>query len=122
MAVTGVAAVANAGDLASAVGRVGHPPEASLEQRIAAAEENIELIDKDLYTVQRRLEAEERARQLAVESEKDERVNGLQALRRAIDQETAQALPFSLFGVTWLALGLILSSTSVELAKWLGAR
>jgi len=85
---------------------------------LAAVERNIKFIDDDLGKVESALDAERRAREIAVRDEKDERVQAVESVKNSIKEATAKTLPFSMFGVIWLALGVFLSGTSPELERW----
>lgn len=107
------------GGTARVTQRAGPPgPDASIEDRLTTAEKNIKFIDDDLGRVESALDAERRAREIAVRDEKDERIQAIDSIKNAMKEAAAKTLPFSMFGVVWLALGVFLSSTSVELERW----
>jgi hypothetical protein len=45
-------------------------------------------------------------------------VQAVESVKNSIKEATAKTLPFSMFGVIWLALGVFLSGQSPELERW----
>ena len=60
-------------------------------------------------------------RQQAVAIEAAERAQGHSNLADRLKKATTESIPFSLFGLLWLAVGVFLSSTSMEVACWMKA-
>lgn len=115
--ITGVAAVVLAGDIVSAHATVGSAPDASVDQRLRLLEDLARTISKNLFDLGNELNAEKQERQRAQAAERAERLAAEESFRKASREVVSKTLPFSMFGVTWLAIGVILSSTSVELAR-----
>jgi len=116
--ITGVAAVGQAGNVSKAHGAVGITPDATVDQRLRFLEDLVGTMSNSLYNLGNELDAEKRERQRAQAAGRAERLAAEESFRKASREAVAKTLPFSMFGVIWLALGVVLSSTSVELAHW----
>lgn len=114
-AAIGVSVAIAAGSLKT---RVPADPSASLKDRVKALEANLHHVDTDLADLQQRVSVEGRDREAADRQERAAREAADKALEQKMTQAATGSFTFSLFGVVWLAIGLVLSSTSVETAKW----
>jgi hypothetical protein len=115
----GVGMVAALGVSARLTIRAKTDPVAPIETRVKALETNLGRIDEELGQVHRAVDSERTARTQALQAETDARTQADARLDRTLEEISTGSLTFSLFGVVWLAVGLVLSSTSVEVAKWM---
>ena len=90
-----------------------------MSARLSALERNFELIDGELAVTQAAVDQERRDRMEADTIEGSARESSIQSLDRRLEETSTGSFTFSLFGVVWLAVGLALSSTSVEVARWM---
>ena len=117
----GVGAATATGSGTLARGYVGPGHSASVEVRLSALEQHAHALMVELDSVRGTVEAERRERQQAVAIETAERSRGHSDLADQLKKATTESIPFSLFGLLWLAVGVFLSSTSTEVACWMKA-
>lgn len=96
------------------------PPGASIEDRIRSIERNFELLDRTVITLQQEFDKAERSRTQAQKEERAARIAELRSLNEKLELTETGGLDISLGGLVWLAVGLILSTASPELATWFG--
>ena len=119
--IEGVGAATQTGSVTSARGYVGPGHSASAEVRLSALEQHAHALRVELDSVRGTVEAERRERQQAAAIEAAERSRSHSDLANQLKKATTESIPFSLFGLLWLALGVVLSSTSPEVACWMKA-
>jgi hypothetical protein len=95
----------------------GISSEAPLQERVAALEVNLTTLKDEQGDISKRLQEEERKRDEAVTSERRAREEFDQQLNRRLQELGAGNLHLEWLGVIWLLIGVILTTTSSELAK-----
>ena len=106
-------------DIGSAFGTVGPAPTATIEERVAILEKNVNQIHLLIHETQRKLDQEAQVRQSALESEQREREVGDSKNKQLLEEAAAGGLYLETTGVFWLAFGIILATASNEFAKLL---
>lgn len=96
------------------------PPDASLEDRIRSIEINFDTLDGTVIALQQQIDEAERTRAQVLDEERTIRRTEILAVRQKLELTETGGLDISLGGLVWLAVGLILSTASPELAKWCG--
>ena len=117
----GVGAATATGSAILARGYVGPGHSAAVEVRLFGLEQHAHALMVELDSVRGTVEAERRERQQAAAIEAAERSRGHSDLADQLTKATTESIPFSLFGLLWLAVGVFLSSTSTEVACWMKA-
>lgn len=117
----GVGAATATASAALSRGYVGPGHAASYEARISALEQHAHHLMVELDRVWGTVAADRLERQQAVAIEAAERAQGHSNLADRLKKATTESIPFSLFGLLWLAVGVFLSSTSMEVACWMKA-
>ncbi len=99
--------------------RRGVPPGASIEQRVAALQENFDLLQSELDS--KLLEVKKRLAELdqSVRQEERERSIGDSKTLKQLEEVAVGGLKLEAVGVIWLALGVLGTSIPVELAAML---
>jgi len=120
VSLSGAAAMGITGFAARLTVRAPTNPLAPVADRLHALEENFRHIDKELGQAHAAVDQERRDRTDSVKTEAAAREQADQDLLAKVREVSTGSFTFSLFGVSWLAAGLVLSSTSVEVAKWIG--
>ncbi len=118
LSVGGVAASTSVGSVKATV-RAAMKPDAPLEERLVAVERNLQYIDQDVRQVERELREESHTRAEADRAETSARTSADESLGRQLAEAAAGSVHFSMFGLVWLAVGMVLSTIAPELAKWL---
>jgi len=107
------------GVTASGHGMARPPPNASIEQRVAALEANVQSVSNLVHATRNEFESEITAQKKALDEERRERNREDAGIRELIDQAVAGGLTLEAMGLVWLVVGLLLSTTSTEMAKLL---
>lgn len=94
-------------------------PEAPIEVRLSAIEANLSTLNSRFDHTQRGLDKEIREIRSKIYEEELLRQNEDQITSKKLEAAHTGGLRISAVGLVWLSFGLILSSTSVELAKYL---
>ena len=122
VAVTGVAAMGEAGDVMSAFGISGLAPGAPIEQRVELLERHVSRIQMhDLPEIRKeQREGEQRVvTQLRdVEGRMDQRISVSDA---KLTDASVKDLPLEWVGVILLLIGMALSTAAPEIAGWFGS-
>jgi hypothetical protein len=89
---------------------------------LAAAEYNIGHLRKEIDAAYDRLDEETSARVAAVAQETEQRTVGDRQLADRLQAASTGGLHVPLIGALWLLTGVILSTSSPELEKWLNGK
>lgn len=95
------------------------PPEASIEDRLAALEANVKSLKTEQAETAEELQEETRKRFEAVDSERRKRESAVIDIRSKLNTLGAGGLHLEWAGVFWLVLGVILATIPSEIAGWL---
>jgi len=119
VAVSGAALMASA---ASLHGRARVTPKAgaTLDERVDRLERNAGNVDAELDELHRKADAEQQERKQADQAEASERKGSVTAVEERLKKAATGSVPFSLVGVWWLAVGVVLATASQELAQSIG--
>lgn len=98
----------------------GVPSDAPLPERVTALEANLTTLKDEQGDISKRLQEEEKKRDEAVTSERRAREESDQHLNKKLQELGAGNLHLELLGVIWLVIGLILTTTSSEIASAFG--
>ena len=88
---------------------------ASLEERVAILEKNLEQSNLAIHQAQRRLDDESARKARAVESERQYRETADDKNRQLLEEAMAGGLHLEAIGVLWLFVGIILATASSEI-------
>jgi hypothetical protein len=92
----------------------------NLEDRVAALEAELRELDVRQDETRHFVEKEIRDRQSALEAERQARMKEEEDIRTKLELSDTGGLNLSVTGLVWLAVGLCLSTASVEIARALG--
>lgn len=112
---TGAGSISASGSAKISVWR-GVAPDATLEVRVAAIEANLETLRSELAETAKQLQEETRNRTEALDSERHARESSVCALQTQLDTFGAGGLHLEAAGLFWLVLGVVLATTSTEVA------
>jgi hypothetical protein len=101
-------------------GSIRPGPGVPLDVRIAALEAQADAIQQNIHTVTDAIAKERADRIDSQEREASARSEEISQLRQKASEAIAGSPWSSIFGIGWLAVGVVLGGTSNELAKWLG--
>jgi hypothetical protein len=101
---------------------IGLPPNPTLDQRVDHLERQMKAHDDRIDAVDVRVEAEEKARSVAVASERSARESAVSALDEKIKDVEVGGLDLSLFGVFFLFVGVVLTTATPEVCWLLNCR
>lgn len=104
---------------ASVKGSVGVPPDASIEDRLAALEANIKSLKAEQAETGKELRKETGKLIEALDLERRMRESGVMEIRNLVNTLGAGGLHLEWAGVLWLVLGVILTTIPSEIAGWL---
>jgi len=93
-------------------------PAAPIEERVNALTRNVERMNERLIQTQKENDAELRKHSESLHQERQVREKGDDKLRQLMEAAETGGLDISLIGLVWLAVGLILSTASPEIAQW----
>ena len=113
---TGVAAASSSGK-ARAKARWPIDPNASDEFRLAAVEKNLSKIDEDLDAAFAEIDKVEGELKARIREECERRGAAISAIRREFEEVAVGNSSVLLFGVVWLAAGVLLATWAPEIAK-----
>ena len=94
-------------------------PQATIEERLVALEQNFCFIDRELDQLERTTTTERTERVSADTAEAAARIRADDGIKEHFAEVAAGTVSVSLFGVWSLAAGVLLGSGSAELGKWL---
>lgn len=97
----------------------GVPPDASIEDRLAALEANVESLKTQQAETDKELQEETRKLIEAADSERRMRESAVIDIRRQLGTLGAGGLQLEWAGVFWLILGVVLATAPSEIAGWL---
>ena len=102
----------------------GHPPvsagpEASIETRVQALEENLQIVHDRVSQTQNEMDQGFRKYSEALKQEEQVRDKEDQNIRAKLEATETGGLYISAMGAFWLFVGVTMSTVPVELAKWL---
>jgi hypothetical protein len=112
---TGVVGICSAGSVKASVWR-GVPPNASVEDRLAALEKNLTTLRTELADTEKRVEEEARKQDAAVASERRARELSTKEIKKQIETLGAEDLHLEAVGLVCLILGVSLATASTEIA------
>jgi hypothetical protein len=115
----GVGEAVGLGDAYRLHGTVRLPANATLEQRVALLEQQIQHVAVDVVNVDNRVQTEERARARAVQDESATRAQADEQLREAIKGLEIGSIDLTLFGLLWLFVGMVMTTGTPELCMLL---
>lgn len=96
-----------------------NPPDASLDARITAMEENLKRVNERVDRTKDLLRQEVCNREDALNLERQAREKENQELSQKLEMSETGGLHISAMGLMWLALGLIMSTVTNEIVSWL---
>lgn len=102
---------------ASAFGTSGPAPTATLEERVAILEKNVNQTNALIHETQRKLDQESQQRQHELTAEKREREDGDNKNKQLVEEAAAGGLYLEITGAFWLAFGITMATASNEFAK-----
>jgi hypothetical protein len=102
---------------ARAHGNVRLPPDATIEQRLRALEEQIENLSHAVHDNLATLDERTINQEKALKEEQRERRSEVESARKLIDVAVAGDLGFEIVGLLWLSLGLVVSTFAPEIAN-----
>ena len=94
-------------------------PDATVEARIEALEENLKYIHERIDQTQKEITEKDRAHVQALKQERQIRVKEDQDLRGKLEATEIGGLSISAMGAAWLFVGVTMSTVSQELFLWL---
>jgi hypothetical protein len=115
--VVGSAATMAGAGAVTAYGTVSLPPTASLEERIAALEQDRQRTWALMGEIQGRMEQEARVRKSELESERGERTVQDEKTRKLLEEAAVGGLYLEITGIAWLLIGVICATASSEIAN-----
>jgi len=108
------------GGKARAYGTHGPGENPTVDSRLAALERNIASIHERITSVERDIEDEVRKAADALATEARARETEDRSIRERLETTSTGGIHISAIGTVWLLFGVLMSTASVELAKWLG--
>ena len=93
-------------------------PAAPLETQVTALNRNVERLKERLDEMERHVDSELSKHSEEFRKEKQEREEGDKNLGKVLEAAETGGLHISLMGVFWLAMGLLLTTFSTEIAQW----
>jgi hypothetical protein len=120
ISLSGAAVATATGRPARIMVRAPMDPSGPWDVRLKALEQNFKHLDQELGQVEMAVHEERALRAAAIKQEAQTRTQADDAISKKLEDVATGSFTFSLFGVIWLAIGMVLGSTSTELAKWIG--
>ena len=114
---TGAVAQANATCSARATVRWPIDPNIDDSMRIEALEKNLAKIDEDINALFRELDQHAAAARERSLNEENMRAQAVADVRRELIEASVGNFPVLVFGAVWLAVGVVLSTWALEIAK-----
>ena len=96
------------------------PADASLERRVESLEEMLSIVRDQALQAERKTAETLRQHSEALDQEKQTRAEDDRAIREKLADAQVGGLHVSAMGVTWLLIGLVLTTGSIEFAHWFG--
>lgn len=103
----------------SGFGTVTSSATASLEDRVAMLEKNLNQTNLAIHQAQMRMDEEKQKQAAALESERHGRETGDEKNEKLLQEAMAGGLHLETIGVLWLFCGITLASASIEISRWL---
>lgn len=100
----------------------GVPDGSVTEAKIELLEKNLTLLRDSFHGFQQQSEQNLKRQTMALDQETQARAADSVAIREEIASVQLAGLHVSLVGLVWLLVGLCMSTTSIELARWFGHR
>lgn len=100
-------------------GSVSAGPGATIEARVQALEENLQIVHDRVSQTQNEMDQRFRKYSEALKQEEQVREKEDQNIRAKLEATETGGLHISAMGAFWLFVGVIMSTVPVELAKWL---
>jgi len=94
----------------------GIPPNASLEDRVAAVEQNLSTLRTELANAEKEIQNEARQRTESIAAERRARETAMSEMQAQLEGMGAESLHVEMTGVFWLVVGVVLDTISAELA------
>lgn len=94
-------------------------PNPTIDTRLDSLEKNISLINERLDQTQREIDLEFQKANKRLKQEKKERLEDTNSIREKLEATGTGGVHISAIGASWLFVGVILSTASVEIASWL---
>lgn len=98
-------------------GTVTSPAESTVEQRIAALESEVKNLSGRIQATREEFDSKITEQKNALAAEQRERKEHVAGTRRLIDEAVAGGLVVEATGLIWLVIGLVLATTSAEIAQ-----
>jgi hypothetical protein len=93
---------------------------ATLDQRVAVLESRMTTIDDSLDRARQGIAQERKAREASIRKMTADAAAVIAGIRSRVEDVAVGTLPVSMFGVWWLAVGVVLSTAAPELVRWAG--
>ncbi len=97
----------------------GAGPNPTIETRVDALERNIELIQERISGTEKEMDEEFRKAANALRDEQQTRQTEDQAILKKLEATGTGGVHISAIGASWLFVGVVLSTTGIEIAEWL---
>lgn len=116
-----VASIEAKSDTAKARGYITNSPGSNptIKARLDSLEKNISLINERLNQTQSEIDLEFQKANERLKQEKKERLEDSNSIREKLEATGTGGVHISAIGASWLFVGVILSTASVEIASWL---
>ena len=98
--------------------RLSVGPDSPLESRVRALESNFRLLDETVEKLQEQAEERDRLGREAIRAESQARQREVTLVSEKLALAQTGGLTLSLMGLVWLAIGLIVTTLSPEIAAW----
>ena len=94
-------------------------PNPTIETRVEALEKNVGLIHERISNAEKEMDEEFRKATEALKNEEQARQTEDHAIREKLEATGTGGVHISAIGASWLFVGVILSTTSIEIAEFL---
>jgi hypothetical protein len=115
----GTASVAASGGKARGYGTVGAGPNAAVEARVDALEQNVKSIHERISATQKEMDEEFQKAADTLKHEVQSRKDEDEEIRKKLEATGTGGVHISAIGASWLFVGVTLSTAAVEIAKCL---
>lgn len=95
--------------------RAGLPPSPTLEDRVRTAERNIEFLRQEISEAQEKIDETERKLTTEMNAERGKSHEELNQVKKKLEEAHTGGLYVATMGITWLFIGVCLSTASAEL-------
>ena len=113
----GIASTAAFGDSAAISGSVALSPP-TVDQRLALLEGRAAALEAQQAALRRDFKAEVKRASEGLKQEAADREAAVAALHAEIKEVATGGLDLSLFGVAWLLIGMVMTTATLELCRW----